>query len=78
MTTKYERAMLAFQINMKKRRERKLISQSALARTVGMSPPALCMMESGSRNPSLEAIFKVGEALGYKNPLEILESKTNG
>lgn len=76
--TLYQKMIIQFQINMKKRRLKLDWTQKDLADKVGVSVPAISMIESGDRNPSLELAVKIGQALGAKVPLSLMEVKDNG
>ena len=59
--------------NIKYIRESKNLSQSDLAKNMGVDRSYISALESGSRNPSLETVASLAEALGVKIG-EILES----
>ena len=48
---------------IREKREKKGLSQSALARRVGVSQPAINQIESGVRTPSLALLMKICDAL---------------
>ncbi|MBU3157730.1 XRE family transcriptional regulator (plasmid) [Clostridium estertheticum] len=47
-----------------KKREELGFTQTELAKRAGLKPPAISQYESGSRNPSYEALIKLSNALG--------------
>lgn len=57
---------------IKKRIERGL-SQKELARKIGTKQSAISRLESGTYNPSLSFLQKVGEALGVKLKISLAE-----
>ena len=57
---------------IKKRIERGL-SQKELARKIGTKQSAISRLESGTYNPSLSFLQKVGEALGTKLKISLSE-----
>ena len=48
---------------IREKREKKGLSQSALAKLVGVSQPAINQVESGARTPSLALLMKICDAL---------------
>jgi transcriptional regulator with XRE-family HTH domain len=53
-----------FATNVRKLREKKKLSQKALADKVGISVSYVSMLERGQRSPPLETIEKMAKALG--------------
>ncbi|MEA2276811.1 MAG: hypothetical protein QOC78_1771 [Solirubrobacteraceae bacterium] len=53
----------AFGAAVRELRERRGISQRALAELLGSSQPTLSALEHGQRNPGLDAIFRLCESL---------------
>ena len=53
-----------FATNVRRLREKKKLSQKALADTVGISVSYVSMLERGQRSPPLETIEKMAKALG--------------
>ncbi|MFH1820644.1 MAG: helix-turn-helix transcriptional regulator [Candidatus Nealsonbacteria bacterium] len=56
-----------------KRRIEKGLSQKELARRIGTKQSAISRLESGTYNPSLSFLQKVGEALGSKLKIFLAE-----
>jgi len=56
-----------------KRRIGKGLSQKELARKIGTKQSAISRLESGTYNPSLSFLQKVGEALGAKLKISLAE-----
>ena len=55
---------VAFGAAVRELRERKDLSQSALAERLGTSQPTLSALEHGQRNPGLDAVFRLAQQLG--------------
>ncbi|MEI7705281.1 MAG: helix-turn-helix transcriptional regulator [Deltaproteobacteria bacterium] len=53
-----------FATNVRRLREKKKLSQKALADKVGISVSYVSMLERGQRSPPLETIEKMAKALG--------------
>ncbi|MCX5732381.1 MAG: helix-turn-helix transcriptional regulator [Deltaproteobacteria bacterium] len=53
-----------FATNIRRLREKKKLSQKALADKVGISVSYVSMLERGQRSPPLETIEKMAKALG--------------
>jgi len=53
------------------RRNELAISQRQLARKIGMKQPAICRIESGSSNVTLETLFKVAEAMDMEINIQV-------
>jgi transcriptional regulator with XRE-family HTH domain len=53
-----------FASNVRRLREKKKLSQKALADKVGISVSYVSMLERGQRSPPLETIEKMAKALG--------------
>lgn len=49
--------------NLKEKREKLNISQTALASSVGVSARHIAFIESGDRKPSIDLAFKIAEQL---------------
>jgi transcriptional regulator with XRE-family HTH domain len=60
-----------FTSNLKPKREKKKLSQEALATKAGLSVSYISMLERGQRTPPLETVEALAGALGCK-PLELL------
>lgn len=56
-----------------KKRIEKGLSQKELARKIGTKQSAISRLESGTYNPSLSFLQKVGEALGAKLKISLAE-----
>lgn len=48
------------------------ISQTALARELGMKQPAVARLEAGEKNPSWETLGRISKALGVEFVIDIL------
>ena len=57
-----------FASNVRRLREKKKLSQKALADKVGISVSYVSMLERGQRSPPLETIEKMAKALGVPPP----------
>lgn len=57
-----------FASNVRRLREKKKLSQKALADKVGISVSYVSMLERGQRSPPLETIEKMAKALGVPAP----------
>ena len=57
---------------IKRARKKKGISQRALGKAIGMDPSYLCLLEAGTRKPSVGTIDKIARACGVMG-LEIFE-----
>lgn len=53
------------------RRNELAISQRQLARKIGMKQPAICRIESGNSNVTLETLFKVAEAMDMEINIQV-------
>ena len=53
-----------FSMNVHRLRSRLKLSQSALAKRIGVSISYVSMLERGQRSPPLETVEKVAKALG--------------
>ena len=51
-------------LQIEKIRKERGLSQAELARQVGCSQAAICKLESGENNPSLETLVKLAQVLG--------------
>lgn len=49
--------------NLRRLRDKKQLQQKELAAAVGISPSALCNYENGDREPSLEVVGRLADAL---------------
>jgi DNA-binding XRE family transcriptional regulator len=47
------------------------LSQSALARQLGMKQPAIARLESGDHNPSIETLWKLASGLGVEFHIDV-------
>ena len=56
-----------------KRRIEKGLTQKELAKKIGTKQSAISRLESGSYNPSLSFLQKVGEVLGVKLKISLIE-----
>ena len=56
--------LTSFATNVRRLREKKKLSQKALADKVGISVSYVSMLERGQRSPPLETIEKMAKALG--------------
>ena len=56
-----------------KKRIEKGLSQKELAQKIGTKQSAISRLESGTYNPSLSFLWKVGEALGAKLKISLAE-----
>jgi len=56
-----------------KRRIEKGLTQKELAKKIGTKQSAISRLESGTYNPSLSFLRKVGEALGAKLKISLIE-----
>ena len=52
-------------------REDNGISQSALARKIGMHQPAIARLEAGDHNPSVETLMRLSQGLGIGFHIDI-------
>ncbi|HVP68488.1 MAG TPA: helix-turn-helix transcriptional regulator [Anaeromyxobacteraceae bacterium] len=57
-----------FASNIRRLREKKKLSQKALADKVGISVSYVSMLERGQRSPPLETVEKMAKALGVSPP----------
>jgi ribosome-binding protein aMBF1 (putative translation factor) len=51
------------------------LSQTALARILGMKQPAICRLEIGETNPSIETLQRLSEGLGIEFLIDISPTK---
>ncbi|PIR71457.1 MAG: transcriptional regulator [Candidatus Nealsonbacteria bacterium CG_4_9_14_3_um_filter_37_13] len=56
-----------------KRRIERGLTQKGLAKKIGTKQSAISRLESGTYNPSLSFLQKVGEALGVKLKISLIE-----
>jgi DNA-binding XRE family transcriptional regulator len=47
------------------------LSQTALARKLGMKQPAIARLESGEHNPSIETLWKLASGLGVEFHIDV-------
>lgn len=47
------------------------LSQTALARTLGMKQPAIARLESGDHNPSIDTLWKLASGLGIEFHIDV-------
>jgi len=64
--TKRHRALSAFGLNVRKRREAKRLTQELLAEKADLDSTYISGIERGVRNPSLLSIVRVARALGSR------------
>lgn len=62
MATRH-RALTAFGLNVRKRREAKGLTQEALAEKASLDPTYISGIERGVRNPSVLSIVRMAKAL---------------
>jgi transcriptional regulator with XRE-family HTH domain len=62
---------------VKARRESLQVTQEALAQLSGVALRTLKQFESGSGNPTLQTLQKLGDALGLEVTLTIKSKRTN-
>lgn len=51
-------------MNIKKLREDKKMSQASLAKASGIAQSTVCYIEKGQKNPSINTVMKLVNALG--------------
>jgi transcriptional regulator with XRE-family HTH domain len=66
----------AFALVLRRHRERKLLSQEALAEKANLHPTYIGMLERSLRNPSLNVIKELARALGVPLAKLIAEAET--
>lgn len=47
------------------------LSQTALARTLGMKQPAIARLEAGAHNPSFDTLVRLSSALGIEFHIDV-------
>lgn len=69
----YERTALANEVAIRvmKYRDEHGLSQSALARQLGMHQPAIARLEAGDHQPSLETLARLARGLGIEFHIDI-------
>ena len=72
MQTKLPRALRAFGLNVRKRREASGLTQEAASEKANLDPTYISGIERGVRNPSLVSICRIAKALGV-SVSELLE-----
>ncbi len=58
--------MVDYRAIIRRKREKKGLSQSALARCVGISQTSMWEIEKGRKSPSVEVLFKICDALDIR------------
>lgn len=58
--------MVDFRAIIRKNREKKNLSQTKLAKLVGISQASMWEIESGRKNPSVEVLFRICDVLEIK------------
>lgn len=64
MQTKIPRALRAFGLNVRKRREASSLTQERAGEKANLDPTYISGIERGVRNPSLLSICRIAKALG--------------
>ncbi len=64
MQTKLPRALRAFGLNVRKRRESRGLTQESAGEKADLDPTYISGIERGVRNPSLLSICRLAKALG--------------
>jgi DNA-binding XRE family transcriptional regulator len=59
-----ERYVTDFSVSLTRIRRQRGMSQTALARAIGVTRPAVSRMEAGASNPSLAVLVALADALG--------------
>jgi transcriptional regulator with XRE-family HTH domain len=64
-------------VNVRRLRKERGLNQDVLAEQVGLAPTYVGQIERGLRNPTLDVVERLAEALGTE-PLKLLATQSDG